>query len=323
MKDDLSSAGPVETAALVLECVPQAMAARLTIVVPEAVDLEQVAKSHYDDAAWVHRPLTAEENRARTGPLTGARFRGIAATAEATPGVLRFGSVNQANGPYALTHRDQNRLGFRPGWAAYVLEEHASLPPVAGAARERTGPPMRSWARAVASRLAGALVTPAGELLRPDPRAVVGLQLFTAHAPEQNAVLAAVRAAYPGAQLDPSGTSDAYSYAIVARSSYDGDIVVRAERSDTMPLVLSTLPWREYGPFRYEVGWHSPFAGTDADDPGRISAIGRERMAPYIARIVLNLLEKAEGTVVTKDGFLIRAPELRSRAAGRIGPVDG
>jgi hypothetical protein len=178
---------------------------------------------------------------------------------------------------------------------------------------------VRGWCIAAARHTGGAVV-PAnrGQAMAPDPASAVDLTLWSPEPLAPAEVLAVVRPAMVGARVQPTelptpAGGGPQPCAVTAMFDYDGEVTLESGRSSDVPLVLSTLGWREYGPWAYRVTWQTP--DDDADSP--LAAIARQRVAPTLARVVVALLAAAGGTVVDPGGFVVSPDELARRSAAR------
>lgn len=269
---------------------------------PPGRDVEALARAWFPGAAWEQEPVAAVAASSR--PMTGARFRGLVVQDEvpAQPGRLRLTDDAALAGPHPLdeqTARDGLRV---PGpLDLFALDGEASSQ-------------VRAWFVAAARR-AGGLVVPAqrAQVMAPEPGSVVALTLWSAVPLTLVDVLPLVRPAMVGARVTPSPGPDApgpQTYAVTAAFDYDGDVTLRTSRSTEVPVVLSTLSWRDYGPWAYRITWTAP----DEQEGSALADIARQRVAPTVARVAAALHAAAGGTVVDAGGFVVGPQELAERA---------
>lgn len=310
-----------------MSTLPLAVDGHHVIAVPDGTDLLSLASAWYAQADWLRVPVTASQARSRARPMSGARFRGMVAEAEPQPGELRLTWEVSVRGPYPLAAEAAHALGL----PARGLDLYAVVPND-GTAGPVADPGVLAWMSAAARRSAGA-VLPAdrARALVPDPRSSVDLTLWSAVALAPEATVPLVRPLLSGARVavtaaaasrhgDPGATDGGRPtapgpYELVATYPYDGQLRLRLERSSEVPVVLTALDWREYGPFAYRATWSPPEDGeyrTDAASP--LHVIARGRIAPYVARAVAALARTAGGAVVDADGYLVGEEELAARA---------
>ncbi|MBT0993649.1 hypothetical protein KIN34_05035 [Cellulomonas sp. DKR-3] len=271
-------------------------------------DVLALASAWFADAAWLREPVAARTSTER--PMTGARFRGMVVedAVAAQPGELRLTGASTLVGPHPLDADATRASGLRVAGplALYALagEETAQV---------------RGWCVAAARHAAGAVV-PAqrAQAVVPDPAAAVDLTLWSPVPLAPAEVLAVVRPAMVGARVQPTelptpAGGGPQPCGVTATFDYDGEVTLSSGRPLDAPLVLSTLGWREYGPWAYRVTWRSP--DEAADSP--LAAIARQRVAPTLARVVAALLRSAGGTVVDAGGFVVAPDELDRRSAAR------
>lgn len=288
---------------------PPALDGRSVLALPAGgPDVATLAAAWFVDAAWVREPRSAQTTSAR--PMTGARFRGMVVedAVPAQPGELRLTDVSRLVGPHPLDADGVRASGLRLAGPLdlYALEGEETAP-------------VRGWCVAAARHTGGAVV-PAerAHTLVPDPASAVGLTLWSPVPLAPVDVLAVVRPAMVGARVQPTelptpaGTGP-QPCGVTASFDYDGEVTLDSGRSSDVPLVLSTLGWREYGPWAYRVAWRSP----DGDPDSALAAIARRRVAPTLARVAVALLRAAGGTVVDEGGFVVPPDELARRSAAR------
>ncbi|MCR6648983.1 MAG: hypothetical protein NVV70_12915 [Cellulomonas sp.] len=283
---------------------PAALDGRHVLALPAGTDLLALARAWFPDAAWERAPVAAPAAR----PMTGARFRGMVVDdgGAAVPGRLPLAAAVIV-GPHPLSVDEARaaRLHTDGSVDLYALEGEST-------------PQVTAWCVAAARRSGGTLV-PAGrtQVVVPDPQAAPGLTLWSPVPMSPGDVLPLVRPAMIGARVapselpTPSGTDGPPECAVTAQFEYDGAVTLRSSRGTDVPAVLTTLDWREYGPWAYRVRWHPP----DGEDPdSALSAIARQRVAPTIARVTAALWRAAGGTVVDEGGFVVEPAELTRRA---------
>ena len=188
--------------------------------------------------------------------MTGARFRGISVgRRRAAPGLLRLNGAASLEGPTPVGRAEAQAAGLVvPEVDLYALvpaDPRASLDLVYG------------WMAAAARRAAGSIV-PAdrAQVVVPDPGAAVDLTLWSPMPLSAQDALPLVRPAMTGARVGPTdvprpqqseGTSGPPTFSVTATFEYDGAITVRTGRSTEVPVALSRLDWREFGPWSYHV----------------------------------------------------------------------
>ncbi|MBO9554514.1 hypothetical protein [Cellulomonas sp.] len=293
---------------------PVGLTDRHVLVVPRGTDVLALATAWFPDAQWSRAPVQAGVG----GRMTGARFRGMAAQpAAGAAGVLRIDASAALEGPVPLGPDAARELG-QQDVVAYALVPADPMVPLTGAALDL----VTGWLVASARRVGGAIL-PAdrSRVVVPDPAAAVDLTLWSAVPMSAHEAVPLVRPALHGARI---GTGDVPSqgyapegaFSITAVFEYDGAVTVRADRSRDVPMVLSSLDWREYGPWAYHVVWQptSPEELT-LDQPSPLHVIARSRVSPGIARATSALWRAVGGTVVDSGGFLVTPDELRERAS--------
>ncbi|MET0788814.1 MAG: hypothetical protein ABWY33_06180 [Cellulomonas sp.] len=291
---------------------------RHVLVVPRGTDVAGLAAAWFPDAAWTREPVSAAQAAASARPMSGARFRGrVADDAEPTPGSLRLDASASLEGPTPLAGSAAQAAGLAPQdadlYAVVPADERESLDLVYG------------WMSAAARRAAGAIV-PADRArpVVPDPGSAVDLTLWS---PVPLSALDAVpllRPAMTGARVgptdvpqQPAGDGPA-AFSVTGTFEYDGAITVRTGRSREVPVALSRLDWREYGPWSYLVSWEPPLPEElQSEHPSQLHLIARSRVQPSIARVAAALWRAVGGTVVDGGGFVVPPDELRDRATAR------
>jgi hypothetical protein len=295
---------------------PVGLKDRHVLLVPRGTDVLALAAAWFPEAAWSRPPVQAGAG----GRMTGARFRGMAAQpVAAEAGLLRLDATMALQGPAPLGADLVRDLGLgQRDLDAYALVAIDPTVPLAGAALDL----VTGWFVAAARRTGGGIL-PAdrARLVQPDPGAAVDLTLWSAVPMSANDAVPLVRPALHGARIGAGELpSQAYApegaFSITAVFEYDGAVTVRAARSGDVPMVLSTLDWREYGPWAYHVVWQptSPEELT-MDQPSPLHVIARSRVSPGIARATSALWRAVGGSVVDAGGFLVTPDELRERAS--------
>ncbi|MBO3089621.1 hypothetical protein [Cellulomonas dongxiuzhuiae] len=286
------------------------------LAVPRGTPLLPLARAWFPAADWSREPATAAQ-AAAARPMTGARFRGIAVAPPDPAGVLSLDGAVEVAGPYPLDAAGARSLALPP-----QESDLYGLPaaPVAGA----TLPPdlVTGWATAVARRTGGGILPAARDrAIVPDPAAAVDLTLWSAVPLRPDDALPLVRPALSGSRLaapaPPAGGAPE-GFTLVARYEYDGEVEVRCSRSREVPVVLSTLDWREHGPWGYHVTWRPPDPlELEVPHPSQLHVIARQRVTPSIARVVATLWRTVGGTVVDAGGFVVPHEEIDARARPR------
>lgn len=300
-----------------LPVLPQDLAGRFVLVVPEGTAVVPLARAWFADAAAdVPTPRRAPAPQQRA---VGARFRGIAVEEAPPPEPVRvaLGATTALVGPTTLGPEAAAEAGIgeraRDLWALHVD---------AGPSAARDEQLVVGWMLAAARRAGGAVV-PAdrSRLVVPDAGAAVDLTLWSAVPLGAAEAVPLVRPALAGARLQPVREHPAEPgaprpFTLTGTYEYDGALVVRTERSAHVPVVLSTLDWREYGPWAYHVAWEplEPPQG-EAEVPSPLHVIARQRVGPSVARVVTALRQAAGGVVVDSGGFVVDAAELRARSS--------
>ncbi|WP_315096254.1 hypothetical protein [uncultured Cellulomonas sp.] len=292
---------------------------RHVLVVPRGTDLVALASAWFPEAAWTRQPVSAAEASASARPMTGARFRGITAEAAApTPGLLRLDASAALEGPTPAGRDDAQAIGL----ATHELDLYALVPTDAGAPLDL----VYGWMSAAARRAAGAIV-PADRThaVAPDPWSAVDLTLWSPVPLSAQDALPLIRPAMTGARVGPTdvpqqsqGAAGPPTFSVTATFEYDGSLTVRTGRSREVPVALSRLDWREYGPWSYHVSWQPPQPEElHNDHPSQLHLIARSRVQPSVARVAATLWRAVGGTVVDSGGFVVPPDELRDRATAR------
>lgn len=311
--------------ALVGAVVPVQHASDHVLALPSAVDVEALARAWFAEAQWV-RPPVGEERTDQPRPRGGARFRGMVQEAPlAQPGEMSLAPGITLRGPYPLTAAQTQALDLPSRRSSAYAVRVEGGPDRAAPARDvdpqdeiarafPRGKPVGDellvarWLVAAARHARGAvLVDGDGLPVVPDPQAAVNLSLFSAYALSAEKALALVRTVAVQAQLAATtATLDGpQEYWLRVETPYDGSVTVGFHRTDALPLVLSTLPWRDSGPFAYRVRWDP---GTEEEygleRPSQLHVIARTRMAPLVNRVTQALHTAVAGVVVDEGGFM-------------------
>ncbi|MBO3086164.1 hypothetical protein [Cellulomonas fengjieae] len=276
------------------------------LVLPGGTDPLDLAAAWFPDAAWAREPVSAGEAAARSRPMTGARFRGIAAeAADPAPGLLRLDGSTSLEGPV-------------PGGPAGQVDLYALVP------AESHAPDLAlAWMTAAARRAGGSVVTAdRARVVVPDPGAAVDLTLWSAQPLSAQDALPLVRPAMSGARVGPTEVpqqaADGLTFSVTATFEYDGAITVRTGRSAEVPAALLRLDWRAYGPWSYRVSWQPPEPEElHVEQPSQLHLIARARVQPSVARVAAALWRAVGGTVVDSGGFVVPPEELQDRATAR------
>ena len=162
----------------------------------------------------------------------------------------------------------------------------------------------------------------------PDPGAAVDLTLWSPMPLSAQDALPLVRPAMTGARVGPTdvphpqqsaGTAGPPTFSVTATFEYDGAITVRTGRSTEVPVALSRLDWREFGPWSYHVtlaARRSP-RSCAASTPRSCTSSRARGCEPSVARIAAALWRAVGGTVVDSGGFVVTPDELQDRATAR------
>lgn len=307
------------------------------LVVPRPVDgaggpghdLPGLAGAWFDDVAWLSAPTAAGPSR--TGG--GARFHGVRAAARPTAGVLRLGEEHRATGPFPLDAVAADALGcahpadaWALGRADGALDARGVRPAAhddrdgisrAFAAALPVGEELRlvGWAVAVARRTSGLLLADGRQVLRPDPAAAVDLSVWPARPVPAGELLEVVRAVVATSTLEavPGGPG----HRVLARTPYDGDLVVTQQAVGGLPRALATRPWPDGPPATpVRLAWRpqDPYE-LQVSDPSGLHVIARDRARALLAKVATLLHGRAGGAVVDDAGFEVAARELELRRA--------
>lgn len=301
------------------ETVVPVLANAAALVVPSGTDVRALARAWFPDADWLREPRGPKAAVA----MVGARFRGVVTQADrGAIGLIELGSGEHVVGPlpvggesldlWWVTVSARATDGRAEAWARAVAQ-HAgggvgtpSMPTIGAlvaAVGQATGGPGEDHDEAVrgASKAALRDVAQRGfvrpESTRAGARILYSALLVDAPACFDLLTRHGLRAAVQDRD-EVLGNAGEVGYTIVGRTAYDGAVVLRMFRAEVEPPALREIPWREYGPFAYELSW-CPVA-TDGDV---IDSIARRRVAPTITRVTAALRELCPGTVLTGDGF--------------------
>ncbi|GAA1977817.1 hypothetical protein GCM10009718_12840 [Isoptericola halotolerans] len=315
--------------------VPPEHASNHVLVVPDSWEPAQVkglADAWFPDVQWLREP------QADTGPRPtgGARFRGMAAerAQQAEPGVLGIGTEHGAAGPFPVADGLSPQAGLSGSAAAYALgrvdgmfDQRAGRPVStddrdgisrAFAAGLPEGEELRlvQWGVAVARKTGGTLLADGRQLLHPDPTSAVDLTLYAAHPVVAGELLGLLRSLVATAEVEAqeSAADGTARTRLVARTPYDGTIVVEAERVERVPRALAGLEWREYGPHVARMSWlpQDSFE-LEVERPSGVHVIARARMRVLVARLALLLHDQVGGAMVDDGAFLVSTAEVERR----------
>ncbi|KSW30003.1 hypothetical protein [Cellulomonas sp. B6] len=297
--------------------VSPALDGRHVLAVPAGTDLLPLARAWFPDARWSRTPLSPEQ-AAATRPASGARFRGAATAPVPVVGALSLDGVVEVDGPHPLDAAGARAVGL-PGQDSALYGLPAVVAPDAAA----TPGLVAGWAAAVARRTGGGILPAARDrAVVPDPGSAVDLTLWS-HVPlAVHDALPVVRPALSGSRTAPPAPAapgaEPDGFTLTAAYEYDGEVVVRCERSHEVPMVLSTVDPHDHGPWAYRVVWQPPDPyELTLETPSPLHVIARQRVAPGVAGAVAALLAAVGGTVVDAGGFVVGADELERRARAR------
>ncbi|QAY69352.1 hypothetical protein [Xylanimonas protaetiae] len=305
------------------------------LVVPAARGdaLPELAAAWFADVAWLREP-TAAAPRTR-----GGLFR-TAAETEAVPGVLRLGERHALTGPSPVSAEQAGGVGLTTdtAWAAWSIASADGRPEArlrrpasyddrdgisrAFAAGLPEAEELRAvqWGVAVARKVGGGLVADGVTPLVPDRGGAVDLALYSSHALDPADLLHQVRGLVATAELGTRGQAadGSLTYTVRARTSYDGELLVRVEHVDRVPRALGVMEWRQYGPFAYRMSWvpQDPYE-LQTEHPSGLHLIARSRMASIVARLATALQARIAGVLVDDGGFVATAEELGARIDGQ------
>lgn len=293
------------------------------LVVPRTIDVRALARAWFPHATWLREPLAPRPAQA----LVGARFRGAPAGDEnGALGLLELGDGARVVGPFSTARDDEvtwwvtevdedgtagsvahawaravaahtaGETGAPAPAAAGVLVaavEHACRQPGAGPDAGVREAAERAWADA---RSAG-LDRP--ESVRGGWRTLYSPMLVDVQQAFDLLVRHGLRTRLDGVAERPRGVVGTLGYTLVGRTAFDGAIVLRMYRAEREPPALLELPWRDHGPFAYELTWRPEHEGGEAVD-----AIARRRVLPTIMRLAHAMRDACTGTILTGDGFV-------------------
>ncbi|MFC7877334.1 hypothetical protein [Isoptericola sp. NPDC057391] len=297
-------------------------------------DLLGWAAAWFDDVRWLTAPTAAAPVR----PAGGARFHGVRAAARPTAGVLRLGEEHRATGPFPLDGDAAAVLGcahpadaWALGRADGALDSRGGRPAVhddrdgiarAFAAALPVGEELRlvGWAVAVARRASGLLLADGRQVLRPDPGASVDLSVWPGRPVPAEELLEVVRAVVATSTLE--AVPDGPGHRVLARTAYDGDLLVTQEAAAGLPRALAARTWPDGAPTTVvRLAWRpqDPYE-LQVSDPSGLHVIARDRARALLARAATLLHGRAGGAVVDDAGFEVSARGLELR---RVPPTPG
>ncbi|SKC76317.1 hypothetical protein [Krasilnikoviella flava] len=297
---------------------------------PEGHPLPGLAAAWFDDVGWLSPPSAAAPSRAGGG----ARFHGVRAVTRPAAGVLRLGDEHRATGPFPLDAAAAAALGcahpadaWALGRADGALDARGGRPAAyddrdgiarAFAAALPVGEELRlvRWAVAVARRTSGMLLADGRQVLRPDPAASVDLVVWPARPVPAGELLEVVRSVVATSTLEAAPGGEA-GHRVLARTPYDGDLVVTHERAGGPPRALAAEPWPDGAPATvHRLAWlpQDPYE-LQVSDPSGLHVIARDRARALLARVASLLHGRAGGAVVDDAGFVLTARDLESRRA--------
>lgn len=299
------------------------------LVVPRSLDLRAFSRSWFPESGWLREPLAPRPAQA----LVGARFRGAPASDEhGALGLLELGGDAHVVGPFPATRDDEvawwvtevtevaedgGAGAVGRAWATAVAAhvdgatavpdpatagalvaavEHACALPGAGPDAGVREAADRAWTEVRAAGLRRA------ESVRGGWRTLYSPMLVDVQQAFDLLVRHGLRTSLEGAPERHRGLVGTLGYTLVGRTAFDGAVVLRMYRADLEPPALRELPWRDHGPFAYELTWRAEHEGGDAG--GAIDEIARRRVLPGLVRISHALRDACTGTILTGDGFL-------------------
>ncbi len=287
------------------------------LVVPPHTDLIALSAAWFPQAAWVREPESPDAAVRRSRPVSGARFRGMVQEVAPLTGVLGLDWDLHLLGPSEVDAAFARAAGVPPEATAVLDVATTTRRPEPGSSSSDAAfalePRVAQWLVAAARRAGGAIVAPDGSVTVPVHGGAPDLVVFSAHAIAPGVLVAALHQAGADARIDsaPGPDEGIAPYELSLPTEYDGIVRVSFARAAELPLALTRVPWREYGPFRYRVHREAPegYGGPGADGLDRIA---RLRCGPLQARAARAVLSVAGGTLVDGDGFLVDDSRLRA-----------
>lgn len=278
------------------------------LALPAHVDVLGLARAWFPDAEWIVEPVSLDTATSRVVPQRGARFRGMAAQPEATPGTLVLTPGHVLSGPHTLTAEDTVTYVLPPRQVdAYVV--HATGE-VAGDLPDPDAARVLAWLVAAARHARGAVLESGRtQAVVPDAGQSVDRTLFSAHPLPPQHALALVRTvlvqAVVTAQSAPTDGSPV-AWTISTQTPYDGTVEVEMVRTDSLPPALLQLPWRDSGPFAYAVRWSSGNPDEEASEhPSSLHVVARSRIAPVVEKVAAVFEHAVAGTLLDDGGFTV------------------
>lgn len=278
------------------------------LALPAHVDVMTLVRAWFPDAEWVVEPVSLDTAAARVVPQRGARFRGMAAQPEATPGTLLLTPGYVLTGPHTLTAEDTVTYVLPPrqvdGFVVQATGEPAGDPHDLDAAR------VLAWLVAAARHAHGAVLESGrAQAVVPDVGRSVDRTLYSAHPLPPQHALALVRTvlvqAVVTAQTAPTDGSPVV-WTISTETPYDGTVEVGLTRPDALPPALLQLPWRDSGPFAYAVRWRSGSPDDDSSEhPSSLHLVARSRIAPVVEKVATVFERAVAGTLLDDAGFAV------------------
>lgn len=278
------------------------------LALPARVDVLRLARAWFPDAEWIVEPVSLDTATSRVVPQRGARFRGMTAQPEATPGMLVLTPGHVLSGPHTLTAEDTVTYVLPPrqvdGFVVHATGEVAGDLPDPDAAR------VRAWLVAAARHAHGAVLESGRtQAVVPDPGQSVDRTLCSAHPLPAQHALALVRTvlvqAVVTAQSAPTDGSPG-TWTISTQTPYDGTVEVGLSRTDTLPPALLQLPWRDSGPFAYAVRWRSGSPEDEVSEhPSALHVVARSRIAPVVEKVAAVFERAVAGTLLDQAGFAV------------------
>lgn len=278
------------------------------LALPAHVDVMTLVRAWFPDAGWLVEPVSLDTAASRVVPQRGARFRGMAAQPEATPGTLLLAPGLVLTGPHVLTAEDTVTYALPPrqvdGYVVRVTDEGAA------GQRDRDAARVLGWLVAAARRAHGAVLESGRtQAVVPDAGRSVDRTLYSAHPLPPQHALALVRTvlvqAVLTAQSAPTDGSPA-TWTIATETPYDGTVEIGLTRTDALPPALLQLPWRDSGPFAYAVRWRSGSPDDEVSEhPSSLHVIARSRIAPVVEKVAAVFEHAVAGTLLDDAGFVV------------------